>query len=88
MFRQREEGGEVEKDFLKKQLQKLVQAIQRVLKLSSDQQHQQAEDELQQIAATSLKLDATRLGSLDPNPSVSPPRKDEGREAATERARQ
>ncbi len=65
MFRQREEGGEVEKDFLKKQLQKLVQAIQRVLKLSSEQQHQQAEDELQQIAATSLKLDATRLGSLD-----------------------
>ena len=31
MFRQREEGGEVEKDFLKKQLQKLVQAIQKKL---------------------------------------------------------
>ena len=65
MFGQREDGGEVEKDFLKRQVQQLVKALQRVLHLATvEQQQEQADEALQRAARASLKLFRFRLVCL------------------------
>ena len=47
MFRQREDGSEVEKDFIKRHMQQLVQALKRVLHLAqTEQQSEQADEAL------------------------------------------
>jgi hypothetical protein len=68
MFRQREDGSEVEKDFIKKQIQQLVQALQRVLHLATEEQrHDAAEDALQAAARAALKLDLKFLAPVSPD---------------------
>ena len=66
MFRQREDGSEVEKDFIKRHMQQLVQALKRVLHLAqTEQQSEQADEALRAAAATALKLDMARLAAVD-----------------------
>jgi len=68
MFRQREDGSELEKDFIKKQIQQLVLALQRVLHLAKEEQrHDAAEDALQAAARAALKLDLKFLSSVSPD---------------------
>ncbi|MBL9041314.1 MAG: hypothetical protein JNM83_06925 [Myxococcales bacterium] len=67
MFGQREDGGEVEKDFLKRQVQQLVKALQRVLHLATvEQQQEEADEALQRAARASLKLELSFLSAVDP----------------------
>jgi phytoene dehydrogenase-like protein len=66
MFGQREDGGEVEKDFLKRQVQQLVKALQRVLHLATiEQQQEQADEALQRATRASLKLELSFLSAVD-----------------------
>jgi len=66
MFRQREDGSEVEKDFIKRHMQQLIQALKRVLHLAqTEQQSEQADEALRAAAATALKLDMARLAAVD-----------------------
>lgn len=66
MFRDRESGSEFEKDFIKRQLQKLMQALRQVLnRAQSAQRMDEAEESLRQAASKALKLDMTHLAAVE-----------------------
>ncbi len=66
MFRQREDGSEVEKDFIKRHMQQLVQALKRVLNLAqAEQRIDDADEALRTTMETALKLDLDRLAAVD-----------------------
>ncbi len=66
MFRRQEDGGEIEKDFLIRQVKKLVQAIKAILKLVDEARVDQAESDLHSAAQDALRVDPRRLAGLDP----------------------
>ena len=66
MFKRQEDGSEHEKDYVLRQLRKLVQAIKAMVRMVEQSPAQDADDVLQRAAQDALRVDPQRLDSLDP----------------------